>query len=148
MARCWRILNTVPNLQGRHNGQNAGAAIVVCQHLGMEETQIQAGLNSFRGLAHRLEILGNTVDNITFVNDSKATNADAAAIAFPAFPIFIGLPVDLLKMEALESLVPLLNGVEKAYLIGEAASQFALIIGDVAEYEISDTLEHAVASCS
>ena len=74
----------IGSLRGQHNAQNAGAAIAACLALGLDLPDIQKGLASFPGLAHRMQQVGRK-DNVLFVNDSKATNADSAAKALASF---------------------------------------------------------------
>ncbi|MBS1239940.1 MAG: UDP-N-acetylmuramoylalanine--D-glutamate ligase, partial [Proteobacteria bacterium] len=74
-----------PSLQGPHNLQNAAIAAALALELGLTREQILAGLASFRGLAHRMEMLG-TFGGVLFINDSKATNPASAAPALAAFP--------------------------------------------------------------
>ncbi len=75
-------------MRGQHNAQNAGAAIAACLALGLDLPEIQKGLASFPGLAHRMQQVGRketNKGNVLFVNDSKATNADSAAKALASF---------------------------------------------------------------
>ena len=77
-------LEGIGSLRGQHNAQNAIAATAACLDIGLTLDEIQAGLKSFPGLAHRMEQVGRR-GNVLFVNDSKATNADAAAPALSSF---------------------------------------------------------------
>ena len=81
-----RILDMaeVPTLPGAHNAQNAAAAAAVTQHLGVGRSVIAAGIRSFPGLPHRQQVVA-MVDGIRYVDDSKATNADAAAKALGCY---------------------------------------------------------------
>ncbi|QKV17201.1 UDP-N-acetylmuramoyl-L-alanine--D-glutamate ligase [Oricola thermophila] len=136
-------LSAASSLRGDHNLQNALAAKAACKALGLGEDEILTGLNSFPGLAHRMQIVarcGRTV----FVNDSKATNADAAAKSLSSFSSIHWIAGGLPKEGGIEALRPLFGRVEKAYLIGEAAPAFAATLGDTVPYEISGTLEAAV----
>ena len=74
----------IGSLRGAHNAQNAACAIAACLALGVELPEIQKGLASFPGLAHRMQQVGRK-GNVLFVNDSKATNADSAAKALASF---------------------------------------------------------------
>ncbi|MEL7428880.1 MAG: cyanophycin synthetase, partial [Pseudomonadota bacterium] len=127
--------------------QNAMAAIEACMAAGLLEHEIQHGLNSFPGLAHRMEILGH-IGDIVFVNDSKATNADAAAMALASFENIYWIAGGLPKQGGIEELRPLLGSVEKAYLIGEAAPAFAATLGGEVAFEISGTVDNAVESAA
>ncbi|MCB9650732.1 MAG: UDP-N-acetylmuramoyl-L-alanine--D-glutamate ligase [Deltaproteobacteria bacterium] len=74
-----------PALLGLHNKANALAAIECARHLGVSPEAVQAGLSTFRGLPHRLELLGE-VGGVRYYNDSKATNVDSAVTALAALP--------------------------------------------------------------
>ncbi len=78
-------LSGIGSLRGAHNAQNAAAAIAAVAAVGVGEDAIRAGLRSFPGLAHRMEQVGR-IGRVLFVNDSKATNADATEKALAAFP--------------------------------------------------------------
>lgn len=130
-------------LRGRHNGQNAAAAFAACQAVGLSREEIVAGFASFPGLAHRMEQVG-TVGQVLFVNDSKATNAEAVAPALSSFEKVYWIAGGLQKDGGIEALAPQFDRIAKAYLIGEAAGAFAAQLGDTIPYEISGTLEEAV----
>ncbi|MEM0898775.1 MAG: UDP-N-acetylmuramoyl-L-alanine--D-glutamate ligase [Pseudomonadota bacterium] len=141
-------LSNAPSLRGEHNLQNALAARAVCLELGLSDEQITAGFASFPGLAHRMQIVGER-DDVLFVNDSKATNADAAAKSLASFSNIRWIVGGLAKEGGIGSLKPLFPHVSKAYLIGESAPDFASVLGghDV-PYEISSTLDVAVKQAS
>ncbi len=140
-------LHGIATLRGRHNAQNATAAIAACRSVGLSVEEIQAGLNSFPGLAHRMEIVGN-VDDVLFVNDSKGTNADAAAMALGSFENIHWIAGGLPKEGGIESLRPFFGRIRKAYLIGEAAPEFSATLGNEVAFEISQTLDVAVKNAS
>jgi UDP-N-acetylmuramoylalanine--D-glutamate ligase len=134
----------IGSLRGRHNGQNAAAAVAALTASRLTPAEIDAGLKSFPGLAHRMEEIG-TVGAVLFVNDSKATNAEAAAPALAAFPRIHWIAGGLPKEGGIAALAPFFPRIAKAYLIGEAAPAFAATLGERIPYEISATLENAVA---
>jgi len=136
-------LEGIGSLRGRHNAQNALAAAVACLSCGLSPAEIQAGFASFPGLAHRMEQVGR-IGNVLFVNDSKATNADAAAPALSSFPRIYWIAGGLPKTGGIESLRPFFPRIAKAYLIGEAAPAFAATIGEATSYEISGSIDAAV----
>jgi UDP-N-acetylmuramoylalanine--D-glutamate ligase len=136
-------LEGIGSLRGQHNAQNAIAATAACLDIGLTLDEIQAGLRSFPGLAHRMEQVGRR-GNVLFVNDSKATNADASAPALSSFPRIYWIAGGLPKQGGIASLKSFFPRVAKAYLIGEAAPAFSATLGDAAPYEISGTLEAAV----
>jgi UDP-N-acetylmuramoylalanine--D-glutamate ligase len=112
-------------LRGRHNRENVMAAAAIVAHVAqLSSPQIAAGLRSFAGVAHRLEIVGE-IGGVTYVNDSKATNADAAAAALDAYPARVRLIAGGKPKGA--SFTPLAaaarSGVLCVYLIGAAADE-------------------------
>ncbi len=84
-------LSRAHSLQGRHNWQNAAAAYATARALGVPAREAVAGLMSFPGLAHRMETVGH-IGKVRFVNDSKATNAEATRQAMSVWPRVIGSP--------------------------------------------------------
>jgi len=144
-------LKGIGSLRGQHNAQNALAAIAACLDAGLDLVVIQAGLDNFPGLAHRMEQVGRK-DRVLFVNDSKATNADAAAPALSSFPRIYWIAGGLPKEGGIEPLRGFFPRIAKAYLIGEAAPAFSATLGEAVAYEISGTLgaavEHAAADAA
>ena len=136
-------LDGIQTLRGSHNAQNACAAIAACLAVGVTETEIRDGLKSFPGLKHRMQPVGRR-GSVTFVNDSKATNAEAAEPALSSYDRIYWIAGGLPKEGGISSLKPLYGRIAKAYLIGEAAPQFAATLGADVEYEIAGTLENAV----
>ncbi len=143
-ATVFADLSDIPTLRGRHNAQNAAAAIAACRVVGLSDDEIRAGLKSFPGLKHRMQPIARR-DNVTFVNDSKATNAEAAAPALLSYENIYWIAGGLPKQGGIDALEPLFPRIAKAYLIGEAASAFASVFGAHGEFEISGTLANAVA---
>jgi UDP-N-acetylmuramoylalanine--D-glutamate ligase len=137
-------LNGIDTLKGSHNAQNATAAIAACLAVGIAAEDICRGLRSFPGLKHRMQPVGRR-GQVVFVNDSKATNADAAAPALSSYDRIFWIAGGLPKEGGIASLAPLFPRIAKTYLIGEAAPAFAATLGDTVPYEISSTLERAVA---
>ncbi len=137
------FLEGIGSLRGQHNAQNALAAVTACLRVGLELGEIQSGLESFPGLAHRMEQVGRK-GHVLFINDSKATNADAAAPALSSFPRIYWIAGGLPKQGGIEPLRGLFPRVAKAYLIGEAAPAFSATLGEAVPYEISGTLGAAV----
>jgi UDP-N-acetylmuramoylalanine--D-glutamate ligase len=137
------FLEGIGSLRGQHNAQNALAAVAACLRVGLDLGEIQAGLESFPGLAHRMEQVGRK-GNVLFVNDSKATNADAAAPALSSFPRIYWIAGGLQKEGGIEPLRSYFPRIAKAYLIGEAAPAFSATLGEAVPYEISETLAAAV----
>jgi UDP-N-acetylmuramoylalanine--D-glutamate ligase len=137
------FLDGIGSLRGQHNAQNALAAVAACLKVGLDLGEIQSGLESFPGLAHRMEQVGRK-DHVLFVNDSKATNADAAAPALSSFPRIYWIVGGLPKEGGIEPLRSCFPRIAKAYLIGEAAPAFSATLGEAVPYEIAGTLASAV----
>ena len=140
----------IPTLRGLHNAQNACFAAACADIFDLRTDDphaIQNGLDTFPGLPHRMEQVGR-VGGVLFINDSKATNADSAGKALGCFPrvhwILGGVP----KAGGIEALVPLLDRVERAYLIGEAADNFARTLDGRAAWRRCGTLDAAVAAAA
>lgn len=121
-------LRAMRHLPGTHNHQNACAAYAVCRALSLGARQIEAAMDSYPGLPHRCQIVADR-DGVTYVNDSKATNADAAEKALMAFDNIRWIVGGVPKAGGIESLAPHFGRVKKAYLIGEAAEAFAAQLG-------------------
>lgn len=135
-----------PSLQGPHNAQNALAAISACQALGVSEAAIDAGLESFKGLPHRMERVG-TVNGVAYVNDSKATNPDSTAPALAAFDGIHWILGGQAKTRDLDACRPSFGHVRAAYTIGEAGPMFLDLLKDEIPTVYAETLAHAVALC-
>jgi len=137
-------LRDAPALVGQHNHQNACAAWAACRAVGVTPRQIEAALKTFPGLAHRMERLGEA-GGVTYVNDSKATNADAAEKALLSYDRIRWIAGGQPKAGGIAPLAGLFERVAKAYLIGEAARDFAATLGDT-PHMIAHDLETAVAA--
>jgi len=133
------------NLPGRHNAQNVAAAFATARLKGMKSEAIVMAIQSFPGLAHRQERLG-TLDGIAFVNDSKATNAEATAKALVCYDNMYWIAGGLAKEGGIASLVPLLAPVRRAFLIGAAAEAFAATLDGNVAYELCGDLETATTA--
>ncbi|MEP5805491.1 MAG: UDP-N-acetylmuramoyl-L-alanine--D-glutamate ligase [Roseobacter sp.] len=135
-------LRSVTGLPGVHNHQNACAAYAACRCLGLAPKVIETALHSFTGLPHRSQIVGEG-RGVRFVNDSKATNADAAAKALAAFPSVRWICGGLEKEGGFDVLNNASGSVVKAYVIGREAASFAMKL--TVEAEICTTMQAAVA---
>ena len=137
-----------PLVLGEHNRENAAAATAAARAAGIPDEAIAVALKTFEGVPHRLELV-REVDGIRFVNDSKATNPEAAERALSAYPpgtrvilggsrknsSYAGLAFEAAK-----------RGVAKAYLIGEAADEIAEALAEAGvRFSDSGTLEQAIA---
>ncbi|HEY8697420.1 MAG TPA: UDP-N-acetylmuramoyl-L-alanine--D-glutamate ligase [Rhizomicrobium sp.] len=137
-------LSSAAHLPGAHNWQNAALAYAATHTLVKDARAIAEAIVSFPGLAHRLEDVGR-IGKVRFVNDSKATNADATERALVCFDDIFWIAGGREKEGGIESLKPFFSRIRKAYLIGEAARRFAKTLDDV-PHEVSGSLEAAVVS--
>ncbi len=140
-------LGGIGSLRGLHNAQNAACAAGAVLALGLSDAEIQRGLRSFPGLAHRMEQVGRK-GAVLFVNDSKATNADSAAQALACFNDIFWIAGGKPKTGGISSLAAYFPRIRKAYLIGEAAKAFAATLDGKVTYEMAGTLDRAVASAA
>ena len=131
------------SLPGRHNWQNAAAAYAAVRALGLSVEDAAAGIVTFPGLAHRMETVGH-IAGVRFVNDSKATNADAARQAMSAYPRFYWIAGGRPKSGGIDSLTDLFPRVARAYLIGEASDEFAAVLDGKAPHVACGDIESAV----
>ena len=132
-----------PSLQGPHNLQNAAIAVKIARLLGIDESRWRPALESFAGLAHRMERVAEH-RGVLFVNDSKATNPASTAPALAAYPrihwILGGLP----KGDDLDACLPHVGNVAAAYTIGEAGPMFARLLEPFVPVKRSEMLCEAV----
>jgi len=135
-------LRRAANLPGLHNAQNAAAAYAAARLSGVAPADIVASMVSFAGLAHRQEAIA-TIDGIRFINDSKATNADAARWALGCYDTVYWIAGGVSKAGGIADLTPYFPRIAKAYLIGEAAPSFAETLGSV-PHVIAGDLSNAV----
>ncbi|THD61446.1 UDP-N-acetylmuramoyl-L-alanine--D-glutamate ligase [Phenylobacterium sp.] len=137
-------LNRARSLPGRHNWQNAAAAYAAAKGLGIDPQEAAEHLLTFPGLAHRMETVA-TLGRVRFVNDSKATNADAARQALSSYPKAYWIAGGRAKTDGIAPLEDLFPRVAKAYLVGEASAAFAQILEGKAAFAECGTLDAAVA---
>jgi UDP-N-acetylmuramoylalanine--D-glutamate ligase len=130
-------------LPGAHNWQNMALAYAATRIFVKDPRVITAAIASFPGLAHRMEDVGR-IGKTRFVNDSKATNADAAARALACYPDIFWIAGGKPKEGGISSLMPYFSRVRKAYLIGEAAHDFSRTLDGKVIYDLSNTLDKAV----
>ncbi len=135
-------LRGIGGLPGAHNHQNACAAFAAARALGIGPKVIEAAFHSFAGLPHRSQTVGEKA-GVRFVNDSKATNVDAAGKALQAFPKIRWIAGGVAKEGGIAGLAPYLGSVVKAYLIGQAGPEFSRQLGNT-PFEICETMERAV----
>jgi UDP-N-acetylmuramoylalanine--D-glutamate ligase len=137
-------LKRARSLPGRHNWQNAAAAYAAAKGLGVPPEEAAQHLMSFPGLAHRMETIAQ-FGRVRLVNDSKATNPDAARQALSSYPKVYWIAGGRAKTGGIDALSDLFGRIEKAYLIGEAAPAFARTLTGQAPAVECGVLEEAVA---
>ncbi len=135
-------LGNITHLTGRHNWQNAAFAYAACKLYGLSTRDIEKGLRTFPGLRHRLQVAA-TLHGVRFINDSKATNADATSHALAPFADIYWIAGGKPKEGGIASLTRFFPHVIHAYLIGEAEEQFAKTLEGQVPYTRCGTLARA-----
>jgi UDP-N-acetylmuramoylalanine--D-glutamate ligase len=124
--------------------QNICATYAVCRHLGLSRSAIIEGIRSFSGLPHRQQVAG-IVDDIVYINDSKATNMASAKEALMNYNDIFWIIGGRQKGESLSSLSEFFPKVRKAFLIGEAIDSFSQVLSHAGvSYAESGDLHQAV----
>jgi UDP-N-acetylmuramoylalanine--D-glutamate ligase len=142
-----RVLRLIEatNLLGKHNWQNAAAAFAACAAIGLAAPKIAAGIKSYPGLAHRQELIA-TIGGVRYINDSKATNADATAKALACYQPIYWILGGRAKETGLEGLEPFYPRVAHAFLIGEASERFATALEGRVAFTKCGTVAGALAA--
>jgi UDP-N-acetylmuramoylalanine--D-glutamate ligase len=137
-------MGDAPALPGPHNGQNAACATAMALHLGASRAAIARGIATFPGLPHRQRVVA-VRDGIAFVDDSKATNADAAARALACYDRLVWIAGGIAKAGGIESLAPFFPRVAHAVLIGRDAPLLATQLREAGvPHHVAGTLDAAV----
>ena len=134
-------------LAGAHNWQNAAVAFAAGRALGYSADAILKSFATFPGLAHRMEIVAEEA-GVRYVNDSKATNADAASKALATYTNIYWIIGGKSKEGGIESLTDYFPRLARAYLIGEAAGEFAVTLKGKVDFVESHTLDRAVEAAA
>src|SRR5206468_7796184 len=144
-GRAARVMEmaSAPHLPGTHNWQNAALAYGAVRPYVADIKAIAAAIASFPGLAHRMEDVGH-IGKVAFVNDSKATNADATARALAVYPDIFWIAGGKPKEGGIESLAGYFPRIRKAYLIGEGAGEFAGTLQGKVPFLVAGTLDRAI----
>ena len=140
----------IPNpqaLTGKHNWQNAAAAYAATRAIGVAPEKIYAAMQNFAGLRHRLQLVVE-INGVKFINDSKATNADATANALAPYKNIYWILGGKAKAGGIVSLEPYFSHISHAFLIGEASDEFAKTLEGKVPYTKCGTLEVAVQKAS
>lgn len=141
-------LQTMPALPGAHNWQNACAAYAACRARGVHPATIVVAMRTFPGLAHRQETVA-VIDGVRFVNDSKATNAEAAEKALTCYDAVYWIAGGQAKEGGIDALKPHFKRIRHAFLIGEAAADFAKVLkAENVPVTMAGTLEEAVPAAA
>ncbi|HVV65481.1 MAG TPA: UDP-N-acetylmuramoyl-L-alanine--D-glutamate ligase [Rhizomicrobium sp.] len=140
-------LSAAPRLAGAHNWQNAALAYAATRTFARDARSVAAAILDFTGLAHRMEEVGR-IGRVRYINDSKATNADATERALVCFDDIYWIAGGRPKDGGIRSLARHFGRVRKAYLIGEAAADFAATLQGAAPVVDAGTLEKALALAS
>ena len=144
--RDWNI-DGIDTLRGSHNWQNAAVAWAVARVQGLAPAEIAAALRSFPGLPHRLELIAE-IDGVRYVNDSKATNGEAAARALGSCRDIFWIAGGVAKQDGLTPTDPWLDRVRHVFLIGESAADFERHIAGRVPVTRSHNLARAVADAT
>lgn len=138
-------LSLAPALKGVHNHENAACAYAIARMIyGYDPQKILERMNSFGGLPHR-QFLVRSINGISYINDSKATNAEAAARALACMKNVYWILGGQAKEGGLSGLEDYMDRIKHAFLIGEASSEFAKFLTAAGvPYSHSGTIETAV----
>ena len=139
-------LSAARSLPGRHNAQNAAFAWAAARAVGVSHDDAVQGLMTFPGLAHRMEEVAR-LGKVRFINDSKATNADAARQALSSYERSFWIAGGRAKQGGIDDLEELFPRVVEAFLIGESAGPFAARLGDT-PHRISGDMASAVKAAA
>lgn len=135
------------HLRGQHNWQNIAAAVATLVMAGVPVAVIEKGIKSFIGLPHRIQQVADK-NGVLFINDSKATNAEAAEKAISAFDSVLLIAGGKPKAGGIKMLEPLFKRLKHVYLIGDAAQEFAATLQGKVPFTHCGTLDKAVAAAA
>lgn len=136
-------LGEFPRLPGEHNQQNINAAYEACRAVGLNDEKILASVKTFPGLEHRIEQVA-VINNVKYINDSKATNADSTSNALAAFNDIYWILGGVPKAGGIAGLGKFFPRIKQAYLIGQASDEFAATLEGKVPYKKCGDLKNAV----
>lgn len=136
-------IRAVHSLLGQHNWQNAVVAYAAARACGIAPATIYGAMLEYPGLRHRMQQVAH-IRNVRFVNDSKATNADASSCALKAFDTIYWIAGGKAKEGGIDDLQPYFSKIEHVFLIGDAQDAFAETLDGKVSFTKCGTLEHAV----
>ncbi len=137
-------LGYLKRLPGKHNAQNIAMAYCAALAVGIYAKKVVEAIKTFGGLPHRMQYVAE-IEGVRFVNDSKATNAEAASKALVTFDNIYWIAGGMAKDGGIESLDEFFPKIKQAYLIGKAQDEFAKTIDGKIEYKKCETLDKAFA---
>ncbi len=138
------LITDIPSLVGSHNHQNIIAAYAVCREIGMDGEEILRHIRTYPGLPHRQQLI-RVINGIAYINDSKATNAEAAGKAIACYNNIYLIAGGEPKEGGLNGLEPLIDHLRHVFLIGQATEDFAKWLSKMGvPFTKSGTLDVAV----
>lgn len=141
---CEYAFEAPESLLGEHNAENIAAAFSVASLIGVAPELIMEAIRHFKALPHRMEVFHRTCD-LRFINDSKATNSDAAYWALKTFDNIYWVLGGICKDDGIAALSEFFSKVKHAFLIGRAADDFAKTLEDYGvQYTISVDIQNAI----
>ena len=136
-------LRGIQTLMGQHNWQNAAVAYAAAKACGVKPEEIYAAMKTFAGLRHRMQLVAE-IEGVRFINDSKATNADATQHAMKPFNPIYWILGGKAKEGGIESLSAFFPQVAHAFLMGAAEEDFARTLEGKVPYTRCGTLRSAL----
>lgn len=136
-------LDDIATLKGAHNKQNIMMAYAMCQKLEITDNDFVDAVQTFPGLIHRQQVV-DTINGVTFINDSKATNAEAASKALSSFTNIHWITGGEDKDDGIGGLNTFYPKIKQAYLIGTSSNRFAETLEGHLPYSKCETLDKAV----
>lgn len=140
-------LGELERLPGEHNAQNIAAAYAAAKAINISSDVIIEAIKTFQGLRHRIQLV-RQIGAVKFINDSKATNAEATQNALKAFDNIYWILGGLAKEGGIESLSPYFPKIKHAFLIGKAEDDFAKTLEGKVNYNKSGTLAQAFSEAA
>ena len=130
-------------LLGDHNFENIAAALVACIKTGISLKQILTSINSFKGLPHRIEHITD-YKNLTFINDSKATNVHASSKAIKLFSNIYLLAGGIAKSSDIDDIIPYIGNIKRVYLYGQDKTLLYRLFAQYTDIKVFNTLKAAL----
>ena len=138
-------ISAIATLPGSHNWQNAAAAYAAARTLGVPPDDIADALATYPGLPHRAELVA-TIGTVRYINDSKATNAEAAARAIASYDAIYWIAGGQAKEDKLDGITPFASNIRHAFLIGDSEDSFAAALEAIVPFTRSGDLASALSA--